>query len=277
MMDGVLEMRALRMVLVGALASSGCDQVFGLDHSCDGHDEDADGVADVCDNCPTVANPDQSDDLEVMNHDLADGVGDACDPAPGQSGDHIAIFDAFADPLAARRWVPSTGTWAFDGEALTYTPGNSDDLMLYQLAQPRGPLRLEYHVVIDGPVPDGISSTVRARVDGDATHDGVQCGLSRLDDPTWVDEVHATYDGGAPPFGSAEVLPVAFAVGHGYDVAMSYDPAAAVTCGARADLASGTGVTAQLALSSTPAAGSLGFVAYGFAFRLEHVIVYDRP
>jgi hypothetical protein len=37
-----------------------------------GPDSDADCVADVIDNCPTVANPDQADGD-------ADGVGDACD------------------------------------------------------------------------------------------------------------------------------------------------------------------------------------------------------
>ena len=36
-------------------------------------DTDRDGIADQCDNCPTVANADQTDT------DL-DGIGDACDP-----------------------------------------------------------------------------------------------------------------------------------------------------------------------------------------------------
>jgi hypothetical protein len=42
-------------------------------------DDDHDGVTNITDNCPTVANPDQSD------RD-GDGDGDACDPAPSRSG-----------------------------------------------------------------------------------------------------------------------------------------------------------------------------------------------
>jgi hypothetical protein len=43
-------------------------------------DVDGDGVCDVVDNCPGVANPDQAD------HD-GDGIGDACDPCTDTDGD----------------------------------------------------------------------------------------------------------------------------------------------------------------------------------------------
>ena len=62
-------------------ASESCD---GKDNDCndlidDGDDTDSDMVADVCDNCPGVANADQAD-LD------GDGLGDLCDPICGTGG-----------------------------------------------------------------------------------------------------------------------------------------------------------------------------------------------
>jgi hypothetical protein len=52
-------------------------------------DDDTDGVADACDNCPHTANPDQADSD-------GDGIGDACESSPPVGG--IAELPALAGP-----------------------------------------------------------------------------------------------------------------------------------------------------------------------------------
>jgi hypothetical protein len=76
-----------------------------------GHDEDADGVADICDGCPHVADSFQTDGD-------GDGVGDACDPEPGNPRQTLVVFDGFetADPA---RWA------SHDPESV-----DSDDLVI---------------------------------------------------------------------------------------------------------------------------------------------------
>ncbi len=63
-------------VATQAACTNGGGTWHGAGSSCAG-DADTDGIADVCDNCPSVANPDQADAD-------SNGIGDACDP--NQSG-----------------------------------------------------------------------------------------------------------------------------------------------------------------------------------------------
>jgi len=91
-----------------AVASGGCGRLAFDDRSpdagvappdvlttCGGHDEDADGIGDACDVCPTEPDPGQADRGEIDAGGIADGVGDACDPRPAFGGDAIAYFDPF--------------------------------------------------------------------------------------------------------------------------------------------------------------------------------------
>jgi hypothetical protein len=70
----------------------------------DGHDVDDDGVGDACDNCPLVPNGAQG------TRGDGDAIGDFCDPSPTLDGDCLVLLDTFAnagDPRA---------TWDIDGE-----------------------------------------------------------------------------------------------------------------------------------------------------------------
>ncbi|HEY4059745.1 MAG TPA: thrombospondin type 3 repeat-containing protein [Kofleriaceae bacterium] len=87
--------------------------------ACGGHDEDGDGVGDACDRCPTVPDPDQADNQELLAGNAADGVGDACDPRPSLSGDYVQFFTAFSDPNdAMTKQIAPEGPYAIDSDVL---------------------------------------------------------------------------------------------------------------------------------------------------------------
>lgn len=77
---------------------------------CPGPDEDGDGVADPCDNCPSVANALQEDLLEAAKGLAPDGVGDACDPRATEPGDSLLFFEGFNDD-SAPTWQSLSCTW----------------------------------------------------------------------------------------------------------------------------------------------------------------------
>jgi hypothetical protein len=66
---------------------------------CAGPDEDGDGYGDACDNCPTIANPDQKNVGESNIGKNPDVLGDACDPRPADEGDRIVLAEFFNDGL----------------------------------------------------------------------------------------------------------------------------------------------------------------------------------
>jgi hypothetical protein len=100
---------------IAAFLLAGCDLVFQVEIRDPTIDEDADGVANVDDNCPGITNPGQEDGGESLAAKAPDGVGDACDPVTDSAGDAIGARYFFNDPGDAAGWT-MTGAWlAGDG------------------------------------------------------------------------------------------------------------------------------------------------------------------
>ncbi len=116
----------------GVLCLLGCNQIFGLKPTrvidaapppdvpdaprCAGQDEDGDGYPDLCDNCPSVPNPDQA------NSD-GDDLGDACDPdQPGApAAQRLVFFEGFGDPSTLAHLSCEDGSWQIDHGQLVQT------------------------------------------------------------------------------------------------------------------------------------------------------------
>ncbi len=123
-----------RVALLGGLAA--CNQVLGVHTTrlgdapgapdapdaprCAGQDEDGDGYPDLCDNCPSVPNPDQA------NAD-GDDLGDACDPdQPGSPNvQRQAFFDGFGDPAELPNLDCVDGAWSIAGGQLVQADSTS--------------------------------------------------------------------------------------------------------------------------------------------------------
>jgi hypothetical protein len=98
-------------------------------------DRDQDGIPDVSDNCPDVANPDQGNEdgdrfgdacdpcptvaSDTPSDPDGDGVADACDPNPNTPGDKIELFEGFHHGLPA--WARSQN-WTVVGDAVRAGP-----------------------------------------------------------------------------------------------------------------------------------------------------------
>ncbi len=155
-----------------AIALGGCNAVLGLDATQIGDpppNADGDMFLDVDDNCPTVANDDQSDldqdglgdacdtcrDLfDPTNHDEdrdgrgdlcddcplvpdfpsdldSDGVGDACEPVVNfATKSSLAVFDGFAT-LDRTRWIERGAPWQLGDDAIAPTTTDLADRGLH--------------------------------------------------------------------------------------------------------------------------------------------------
>jgi hypothetical protein len=105
-------------------------------------DGDGDGVGNLIDNCPAIANPDQHDeDLDKLGDRCdpcphlmgtaldsdGDGVGDACDPQPQLAKQQIKLFDPFTSTLPV--WSSSAGV-SVVGDQMRIPGGRESNLAI---------------------------------------------------------------------------------------------------------------------------------------------------
>lgn len=132
-----------RVGFAPALSSDDADTRASADApTCLGHDEDGDGVADSCDNCPATANVDQLDIGEIVNSAAADGVGDACDPRPSVAGDFITFFDACDQPSSNFVYFGKVG-YALDGMVLGGITATGSAQLTYRANMTRATTHIE--------------------------------------------------------------------------------------------------------------------------------------
>jgi hypothetical protein len=152
-------------------------------------DDDSDGVQNGSDNCPSKANPNQSNEdadpfgdicdvcpFAVDNTDGdADGVGDACDPNPGTGGDQIVLFEGFDGPMPTG-WQ-TTGSWTTSSGALisNVAGGNQNYLVTQTAASARQTIYARMTLTaVEGGQAGGALGVVDRYDAGGTT--GVMCG-----------------------------------------------------------------------------------------------------
>jgi hypothetical protein len=131
-------------VVLAALAA--CNQVYGLAPTDPSNDDpDADGIRDLEDNCPSVANVSQSDDDDDSLGDACDNcplvenarqgdvdgdsVGDLCDPHPGDAGDCLVLYESFTSSFESV-WTATGNVVAEAGHVrLTAPMGGTTSLL----------------------------------------------------------------------------------------------------------------------------------------------------
>jgi hypothetical protein len=99
-------------VAVDARLDDVADSMIDAPAACGTRDHDGDGIPDLCDNCPHVANADQAHVLD------ADDVGDACDPDNTRMDTQLVFEGFYTTPTS---WVLPNGWSVANGKLVGVT------------------------------------------------------------------------------------------------------------------------------------------------------------
>lgn len=244
----------MRVAVTVLFAVASCTS-FDPGELCVGEDEDGDGIADPCDNCPGISNFDQRETD-------GDELGDACDPN-NDGNDRLLLFEPFD---TFERWVPRTGGWMPEaGTARYQSPEGVPHTLVFGLELPAASqLVVEYLVEVlddytsDAAIDIGIGDT--------STSPGVTCGLSHFLD---TDRVLI----GQPQTTDSRVLARPITRETRYRVVMVYE-SLDLTCVVDDELGLAT-VFAQRMGSVSDTGFALH--AKGRDVRIEYLAVYGSP
>ncbi len=243
----------------GALPLLGACATFHPAEICGTHDEDGDGLADGCDNCPGFANPEQRDEDD-------DSLGDDCDPT--SSGPNtVLLFEPFSE---LTRWAPRTGDWEQVGDDVVFTPADEQDSARHTLAfAPPFPapstLVLEYGVRILADYQG--TASIAIAVGNSGAVEGLTCGVSRVVD---IDRVEIRQPQASP---NTFLLDAPITAGQHYRIVMGID-GPQMACIVVNDDGKTAMATAQR-IGFVPA-GGLALIASEVGVRIEYVAVYGN-
>ncbi len=245
----------MRVLVTWALVLLGACATFHPADICGSHDEDNDGIADGCDNCPGFANPNQE------NED-SDALGDECDPS-SSGANALGLFDPFVD---LGQWAPRTGDWAQIEDDASFTPSNSNDVTRHTLAfappfSAPSTLVLEYVVRILEDYRGAASIAIA--IGNTGTVEGVTCGLSRV---VGIDRVEVRQSTKA----DTHILETPLVAGSRHRLIMAIDGA-----DLKCVLDDGIGEANVFARGAAPP-GGLSFIASEVGVRIEYVAVYGN-
>jgi hypothetical protein len=170
----------------------------GLDSSTDDPDLDGDQIPNTEDNCPTVANPAQTNDdgdrfgdacdpcpplpdADPIDDPDGDQVSGGCDPSPTVAGDRILLFETFSGSTLPPGWI-SDGAWTIAGGAATFTFASESSGFLVTAQPTTAELAVITRVAILDLANDGNRTLGPIQMQQPAPERGITCGLQRNGD-----------------------------------------------------------------------------------------------